>query len=419
MVSWIFLAMSAIGALFTLTGLIKARRLGLLIPIYFFSGWFASELALFHIAWQSIATLVFAAEGALTAWPGWLGLAITFASWLGLYVLQLRAGLARGVLDVALAEVRNVEFAEALGAARMVVGPGATKRDLLLPFQMRRAGIERLGNISYGEAGKRNLLDLWRPSERREACPVMLQIHGGGWCFGNKDQQALPLLNLMPQLGWICVAPNYRLSPAATFPDHIIDVKKVIRWIREHGADYGCDPRLIVVTGGSAGGHLTALAGLTANLPQFQPGFEEVDTSVAACVPFYGIYDFLDRNEIRGAASIESFLEKRVLKCSKSERERWEDASPLSHVHAGAPPFFVIHGTHDTLAFVEEARGFVAALRAVSAQPVAYAEIPGGQHAFDNFRSLRAESAIRAVARFAEAVRVTYPGAASSRGAAG
>ena len=103
-------------------------------------------------------------------------------------------------------------------------------------------------------------------------------------------------MNLLAANGWACVAANYRLSPQSSFPDHIIDVKQAIAWIRGNAEAYGFDASFIAVTGGSAGGHLSSLAALTANDPDFQPGFEDVDTSVAACVPFYGIYDFLDRD---------------------------------------------------------------------------------------------------------------------------
>jgi acetyl esterase/lipase len=163
---------------------------------------------------------------------------------------------------------------------------------------------------------------------------------------------------------------------------------------------------LVVVTGGSAGGHLAAMVALSENDPRYQPGFEDVDTSVAACVPFYGVYDLLDRNGVRGAASMAPFAERFVMKCSPTaERELWEAASPLSLIHADAPPFFVIHGTHDSLVFVEEARVFVDNLRTVSANTVLYAELPGTQHAFEMFHSERSVQAIRAVTEFVEAVR--------------
>jgi len=112
--------------------------------------------------------------------------------------------------------------------------------------------------------------------------------------------------------GWVCVASNYRLSPKATMPDHIVDVKRAIAWIREHIEEYGGDPDFVCITGGSAGGHLCSLAALTANDPRFQPGFESVDTSVHACVPFYGVFDFLDRAGDRGPAKMADAIERQV-----------------------------------------------------------------------------------------------------------
>ena len=96
----------------------------------------------------------------------------------------------------------------------------------------------------------------------------------------------------LAELGWVCVAINYRLSPRSTWPDQIIDVKRALAWTKEHIAEYGGDPDWVAITGGSAGGHLSSLAALTPNDPQFQPGFEDADTSVRAAVPFYGLYDF-------------------------------------------------------------------------------------------------------------------------------
>ena len=80
----------------------------------------------------------------------------------------------------------------------------------------------------------------------------------------------------------MCLSANYRLRPAATFPDHLIDLKKVIAWVREHGLEYGADPTVIFAAGSSAGGNLALLAALTPNQPAFQPGFERTDTSRAA-----------------------------------------------------------------------------------------------------------------------------------------
>src|SRR5438093_55527 len=112
------------------------------------------------------------------------------------------------------------------------------------------------------------------------------------WILGSKNEQGIPLMRHLASRGWVCVSANYRLSPRATFPDHLIDCKRAVQWIREHGAGYGANPDFLVVTGGSAGGHLAALVALTANDPEYQPGFESADTSVSGCVAFYGVHDF-------------------------------------------------------------------------------------------------------------------------------
>src|SRR6476469_6017200 len=122
--------------------------------------------------------------------------------------------------------------------------------------------------------------------------------------------QGYPLLSHMAERGWICVSIDYRVSPRNTWPDHIVDVKRALAWIKENIAEHGGDPDFVAITGGSAGGHLCALAALTAHLPEFQPGFEDADTAVAAAVPFYGIYDFVDRDGARNDV-LEDFLAKR------------------------------------------------------------------------------------------------------------
>ena len=120
--------------------------------------------------------------------------------------------------------------------------------------------------------------------------------------------------------GWVGFNIDYRLSPAATFPDHLVDVKRAIAWVREHAAEYGADPDFVCLTGGSAGGHLCALAALTADDPAYQPGFEDADTSVAAAVPFYGVYDLTDSEGIYYSELLEWVLERFVLQGSARRR---------------------------------------------------------------------------------------------------
>ena len=264
-------------------------------------------------------------------------------------------------------------------------------------------------DISYGEYGSANHLDIWRRPDLDPTgkAPVLFQIPGGAWTTGNKRGQAHPLMSHLAELGWICVAINYRHSPRNTWPDHIVDVKRALAWVKAHITDYGGDPNFIAITGGSAGGHLSSLAALTPNDPQFQPGFEDADTRVQAAVPFYGVYDFTRVQDAMHPMML-PLLERMVVKQPHSTNlKSYTAASPVTHVSADAPQFFVLHGRNDSLVPVEQARGFVARLREVSRQPIVYAELPFTQHAFDMLGSVRAAHAAIAVEQFLAEIYAT------------
>ncbi len=395
------LVLGILSALTAAAAVVRGRNIGPLIVPYFLVAWLTGELVPHLFVLQLVVAAALIAGGALDEGRGVIGLALLIAAWIPMAIAQWRAVRAEPELRRALREglSRPDESPGELGKVRSYV----PYRELVNPFRMHRPAVEVLCNIAYGDAGHRNCLDLYRPAQRTKPLPVLLQIHGGGWTIGDKREQAKPLMYQLAANGWACVAANYRLSPSASFPDHIVDVKRAIAWIRRRGSEYGLDPTFVAITGGSAGGHLAALAALTANDALFQPGFEEVDTSLSACVPFYGIYDFLDRDGAFARQSMKSFLQRYVMKCSHDDDlAAWERASPVSHVGDCAPPFFVIHGTHDSLALVENARAFVAALRGISTAPVLYAELPGAQHAFEVFHSLRTGHTVNAVHRFLE-----------------
>jgi acetyl esterase/lipase len=411
MVPWLFLAVTLVGAGFTFNAYFPRRTQSLLIVPSFFAGWLTSELAAHHFAWQIVATVVFVWLGALSAWPGWLGLGITLGSWVALLALVPVSRRSEHVVEEALVDGLGARYADtfASGSSERLAAPSKRSR-LVVPFLLYDPDVRTLRDLRYADgAGRRHLLDVYLPRGVVRDAPVLLQVHGGGWVIGEKRQQALPLMLHLASRGWVCVAANYRLSPRATFPDHILDLKLAIRWIRAHIAEYGGDPSFLVVTGGSAGGHLSAFVALTANDPEYQPGFETVDTSVQACVPFYGLYDFANRFKHAHFDGFEQFLGRFVLKARfADDPTAFEKASPVNRVHPDAPPFFVIHGTHDSLAPVDEARGFVKLLRQTSRAPVVYAELPGAQHAFELFHSLRTQHVVRGVDRFLTYVHSGY-----------
>ncbi|WP_332644973.1 alpha/beta hydrolase [Aeromicrobium sp.] len=271
------------------------------------------------------------------------------------------------------------------------------------PFSLRQRDVEVLRNVPYTEGGRKAHLDIYKPKDRElSGAPVLIQVHGGGWTIGNKEQQGLLLMNRMAQQGWVCVSVNYRLAPKYKFPTQIVDVKRAIAWVHENIKEYGGDPSYVAITGGSAGGHLAALAALTPGLADYQPGFEEADTSISACVPFYGVYDLAGITEERAAVEMrDSFLGPRVFgKDPKTHLEDFVQASPLSHVTSHTPDFFIIHGANDTVVSVTQARAFVKALKDKTDASITYAELPGTQHAFEVFSSIRSQHTIAAVSRW-------------------
>jgi len=397
--------LAVVSALCTWAAIVQARRLYWAMPVYFLAAWLCGELALIHLLWQVALTALLAFMGLLTEPLAQAGLGLFALSWLGLVYLHCQAMDTPLHLRDALRDGLGGDFRAEIPAERhSTLSDHIATRSWLRPFHFRRPGVMEHRGITYGDAGKRNQLDIYQPDTPREGgFPVLLQVHGGAWMIGEKEQQGKPLMYHMAQRGWIAVAINYRLSPRTAFPAHIIDVKKAIAWIRANIAEYGGNPDYIAITGGSAGGHLSSLAALTPNRREWQPGFEDADTAVQAAVPFYGVYDFLDTANIRPEMPMEDFLARRVMQCPVAEnRALWENASPLNHVGPDAPPMFVIHGTHDSLVWVEEARVFVKALREQSRQPVVYAELPGAQHAFEIFHSVRTDHKANAVSKFLE-----------------
>lgn len=182
---------------------------------------------------------------------------------------------------------------------------------------------------------------------------------------------------------------RYPLSPVATFPEHLIGVKRAIAWSKREGRDLGIDPDRVAIAGASSGAHLAALAALTWDHADLQPGFEEADTSVVACAPHYGIYDLLIRNATRYDWP---FVAKSVLKATPDDApDLYRLGSPIDQVRADAPPFFVVHGDFDSVVLAAESRHFVEAAKQVGAE-VHYHEVHGAQHGFDAISSVRSRA---------------------------
>jgi acetyl esterase/lipase len=368
------------------------------IPTFAY-GWPTSELAPLYLVGSVLDAARRGWRGHFTGRNGRAALALKAVTWALLILIQRRNVKSEPYFDAGLREALGPDYRSVAAGSQ----PAQKRRHsgVFGTGWSRRRYVQKQGTVRYGPHGA-NLADIWRRSDlpRDGRAPVLLQVPGGAWAIGMRRPQAYPLLSHMAERGWVCVSIGYRISPRHTWPAHIVDVKRALAWIRENIADYGGDPDFIAISGGSAGGHLTALAALTPGDPQWQPGFADVDTSVKAAVPVYGRYDWFS-TEGSGRPQFIAFLQKFVVKKRfLGNRREYLNASPITRLRSDAPPFFVLHGTDDSIIPVPEAREFVEELRKVSSSPVAYSEIPHAQHAFDFFGSPRGHYTAEAIERF-------------------
>jgi acetyl esterase/lipase len=412
--SFLMLVLGGVAALGVLNARRPARNV-VLVGASWLAAWATVELAPHLLFLSTVLAGVLIAEGALEETTGAVGLALLAAADAAAVPLMLRALGTRHDLDEITA-----------GLAPSEPDSPYPRSHIALPFlAWRRRGVTVRRRVPFAPDVSRKLrLDVYSPSgdarfrgDTAEGLrPAIIEVHGGAWITGSRHEQGVPLLSHLAANGWVGFNADYRLGPRARWPTQIADVKRAIAWVRANAEEYRVDPSFIAITGGSAGGHLSALAALTAGDRDFQPGFEDADTSVAACIPFYGVYDLLDSDSIHVPA-LRHLLEYAVFRARRRRvPDRYRDASPVHRVHPGAPPFFVVHGEADSLVPVDDARRFVARLRDQSRAPVLYAEMRGGQHAFDLIPSWRTIPVLDAVERFLADVRARDTAAAGSDG---
>jgi acetyl esterase/lipase len=219
------------------------------------------------------------------------------------------------------------------------------------------------------------LLDLWTPAT---PAPVVLFLHGGGWRTGTRgvfcptwrDWDPTPFHRLVAA-GFAVASVDYRLSGEARFPAQLHDVTAAVRWLRTRAGELGVDADRIVAWGESAGGHLAALLGLTAGRPDPAGlvGGAPVP-ALAGVVDWYGPADLLTmasqaRPDAVARSDAPDSRESLLLGAPVAEApDLARRASPVTHVHAGAPPFHLAHGTADRFVPVGQSRQLAEALRA-------------------------------------------------------
>ncbi len=189
-------------------------------------------------------------------------------------------------------------------------------------------------DIAYAPLSPAQKLDIYLPDEGDGPFPIIVSIHGGAFMGCDKaDMQVMPML-AGHQRGYAVVAINYRLSGEAKFPALVQDAKAAVRWIRANAAQFGLDPDRIAAWGGSAGGYQASMLGVTAGVPELEDlslGNPNQPCDIQAAVVWFG---------------------------------------PTSCIWPNAPPFFIQHGTRDTMVPALQAVNSAAKLENVITRPI-------------------------------------------------
>jgi acetyl esterase/lipase len=239
-----------------------------------------------------------------------------------------------------------------------------------------RVAIEE--GVVIGSGGGRELrVDVFVPPKGVANGASVLLVHGGGWINGDR-QQLRGYGILLGRLGYVCVAPEYRLAGESKWPAQIHDVKAALRWMRANADRLGVDPEKIAVEGNSAGGHLSLMIAGTQNMPEFEGdgGNAGTSTSVAACMAFYPPVRLAELYERRADAFLPALF------APDATPQTHAGASPDRHVSNNFPPTLLISGNKDIVVNYRESVHMYNALIDAGARAELHL-YEGAPHAFD------------------------------------
>jgi acetyl esterase/lipase len=244
--------------------------------------------------------------------------------------------------------------------------------------------------IKDGDAAQR--LDIYYPeTPPREPLPLIVHIHGGGWMGGSKH----PCDTRWVADGYVLASIGYRFSQKAKFPAQIQDCQAAIRWLRANAKQYHINSDKVGVIGGSAGGHLSALVGVTGGKKLFAAiGENEEQSDAVQCVcDIFGPKNFASvieqadkdknvKNIFKFNTPSDPYSE--LIGSNLSDKEKTAAVSPITYVDQNSPPILMLHGTHDALVPYAQSEEFAEAMTKKGA-PVWLQKFPGAGHGGGSF----------------------------------
>lgn len=204
-------------------------------------------------------------------------------------------------------------------------------------------------DVVYGSANNTPLkLDIWYPRDNPNPTPTVVYIHGGGWIFGSKEGAVYQLLPYLER-GWRVVNVEYRMAGNSLAPGSVEDTRCALRWIYRNAAQWKFDTSKIILTGHSAGGHLSLVTGMLKDGTELDnrcyanAKSGDVPMKVAAIVNWYGITDV---NDLIQGPNVKNYAVM-WMGSLPNAKDVAKSVSPLTHVRTGLPPIITIHGDKD------------------------------------------------------------------------
>jgi acetyl esterase/lipase len=231
----------------------------------------------------------------------------------------------------------------------------------------------RLSDVPFLGAGRKEKLDLYFPSgDFRSNRPAVVFIHGGGFTGGDKAEYRSASVSAdLCRAGYVVVSCNYVLGPKdkpGVWPQNIADCRNAVRWLRAHAKELGVNPDKIAVAGGSAGGYLALMVGLTDDKtgPGGDPAAKH-SAKVSAVIDMYGVVNFSQhgKGDVVGASTAEQKAYLPELQCDPQD-----------------PAVLILHGTADSTVDIAQSDDMATALRSAKT-PYEYIVVEGAPHTFD------------------------------------
>lgn len=257
-------------------------------------------------------------------------------------------------------------------------------------------------NIIYRSANNHALrLDVWYQHDVKTPSPTLVYFHGGGWVFGIKEGSVLQFLPFIEK-GWTVVNVEYRTANVAHAPAAVEDARCALRWVVRNAKQYNFDPDKIVLSGQSAGGHLSLIAGMLPTGTGLDNGcYGEEKLNVAAIINWHGITDV---NDIIAGSNLKNYAVM-WMGSQPNATEIAKRVSPLTYVRVGLPPVLTIHGDADDVVPYNHAVRLHEALDKARV-PNKLLTISGGKHGgFTRAESVRSYEAIWSFLRQRQIIR--------------